>query len=410
MAVYKVIQDIEAEDKLLGPLTLKQFIFAGVAAGFAYAAFFVASKAGNIFFAIPFLPFIIVPAVLAAPLGRDQPTDVWLAAQIRFYTKPRKRLWDQSGVKNLVTITAPKRIEKIYTNGLSQQEVRSRLQALADTIDSRGWAVKNVAVNMYASPAYAMNGTDRLIDPASLPQAVPTIDITAADDIMDATNNPVAQHFDQMVNDAAQAQKAAAIEHMQQAINNVNLDGFKAIAPPEDLAEQLAAGANIKAPKKPVDPWFMHQPQPQQATDNSAMFAPMTVAPGSTDDTADSSDDNETPDEQALLEHIKEEKQLEHQGWAHHKTIPTPEEVAAEEVKRLAEEQLAREQAEIAAQQARAREEAEKAKAQAMTAAKNPDIVELSKTNDLSVASVAQIAERKNRVVQNNDEVVVNLR
>ncbi|MGH7158305.1 MAG: PrgI family mobile element protein [Candidatus Saccharimonadales bacterium] len=32
MATYKVIQDIEAEDKILGPLTLRQFIYAGVAA------------------------------------------------------------------------------------------------------------------------------------------------------------------------------------------------------------------------------------------------------------------------------------------------------------------------------------------------------------------------------------------
>ena len=31
MATYKVIQDIEAEDKLIGPLTLRQFIYAGYA-------------------------------------------------------------------------------------------------------------------------------------------------------------------------------------------------------------------------------------------------------------------------------------------------------------------------------------------------------------------------------------------
>ncbi len=34
MATYKVLQDIEAEDKLLGPLTLKQFIFAVVTLAF----------------------------------------------------------------------------------------------------------------------------------------------------------------------------------------------------------------------------------------------------------------------------------------------------------------------------------------------------------------------------------------
>ena len=377
MAVYKVIQDIEAEDKLLGPLTLKQFIFAVISAGFTFVAFLAVTKMGNIFIAIPFLPFIIIPAVLAAPLGRDQPTDVWLAAQIRFLTKPRKRIWDQSGIKNLVTITVPKKIEKVYTDGLSQQEVKSRLRALADTIDSRGWAVKNVAVNMYATPAYAM-ASDRLVDPSSLPQAVPTTDITAADDIMDATYNPVAQHFDQMVHDATTAQKNAAIARMQQAMASPQ-------APPQ---------TNQQAP---VDPWFMHQPDPSAVPQNSAMFGAQTVAPVATTPQqpedgflSEHTEQPSSPEEAELLEHIKAEKQQEHQGWAHHKTIKTPEEVAAEEA--------AQKQKELD----------EKAKqAQAVTPPKNPGIVELANTNDLSVASVAQLAKRNS---QNNDgEVVIKL-
>src|ERR1039457_4523249 len=147
MATYKVIQDIEAEDKLVGPLTLKQFIFAAIACAFAFIAFMVASRT-TIFATIPFLPFIFVFGLLAAPLGRDQPTDIWLAAQVRFFLKPRKRIWDQSNIKELVTITVPKRVIKNFSNGLSEQEVSSRLKALADTIDSRGWAIKIVYVNL----------------------------------------------------------------------------------------------------------------------------------------------------------------------------------------------------------------------------------------------------------------------
>jgi len=39
MATYKVIQDIEAEDKLVGPLTLRQFIYAAIAAICGYLSF-----------------------------------------------------------------------------------------------------------------------------------------------------------------------------------------------------------------------------------------------------------------------------------------------------------------------------------------------------------------------------------
>ncbi|MCA9346879.1 PrgI family protein, partial [Candidatus Saccharibacteria bacterium] len=75
MATYKVIQDVEAEDKILGPLSLKQLIFAAIAAGSIFIAFRIVVATGVIYTAIPFLPFILVFGVLAAPLGRDQPTE-----------------------------------------------------------------------------------------------------------------------------------------------------------------------------------------------------------------------------------------------------------------------------------------------------------------------------------------------
>lgn len=83
MATYKVLQDIEAEDKLLGPLTLKQFVFAIIAIGFSVIAFFMAQV--NIILGVPWLIPILFFGFMAAPIGRDQPNDVWLAARIRFF-------------------------------------------------------------------------------------------------------------------------------------------------------------------------------------------------------------------------------------------------------------------------------------------------------------------------------------
>ena len=70
MATYKVIQDIEAEDKLLGPLSLRQFIYAVIVVVLCYVVF-------RVFFiqpvlVAPFLPPIILFGVLAAPFGHDQ--------------------------------------------------------------------------------------------------------------------------------------------------------------------------------------------------------------------------------------------------------------------------------------------------------------------------------------------------
>jgi hypothetical protein len=150
MAVYKVIQDVESEDKLLGPLSLKGFIYAVIAGSCAFIEFrlfLIASPlkwAFMLMFAVPMLLF----GVLASPLGREQPTEVWLLSRVRFFIKPRKRIWDQEGLSELVTITVPKKLELHLTKDLTQTEVQSRLKTLATTLDTRGWAIKNVDVNL----------------------------------------------------------------------------------------------------------------------------------------------------------------------------------------------------------------------------------------------------------------------
>src|SRR5882762_7603529 len=110
MATYKVIQDIEAEDKFVGPLTLKQFIIAAVGAVSIYVTFLLVTK--HLWFvSVPLWPLIVVCGFLAFPWGRQQPTEIWLLAKIRFFLKPKLRLWDQSGREELVTITVPKKVE-----------------------------------------------------------------------------------------------------------------------------------------------------------------------------------------------------------------------------------------------------------------------------------------------------------
>src|SRR5205823_2806358 len=92
MAVYKVIQDVEAEDKLLGPLTLKGFIYAGIAVVLAYINFrLLITGIGSFKWLLIFifsLPMLLFMA-LASPLGRDQPTEVWILSHVRFLLKPR---------------------------------------------------------------------------------------------------------------------------------------------------------------------------------------------------------------------------------------------------------------------------------------------------------------------------------
>lgn len=240
MATYKVLQNIEAEDKLLGPLTLKQFIFAAIFVGLGFIGFSIATSAAPTPLKIPFIlvlvPFMAIFGFLAAPIGRDQPNDLWLLARLNFLFKPRKRIWSQDGVKELVTVTAPKRVIHQYTDGLDQTEVRSRLQALANTMDSRGWAVKNVNTNLFAQPGYLSDDSrsDRLVGASVLPGQDIASDLQASDDILDVNSNQTAQHFDQLVKESSQSHRAQALETMK--TNNPQ--------------------------QTPQDYWFMNQNQP----------------------------------------------------------------------------------------------------------------------------------------------------
>lgn len=214
MGTYKVIQDIEADDKLIGWMTPRQAIYATIVA-ISVAIGFLFVTRGAWWAAIPLLPHTILFAVLAGPFMHDQPAEVWLLAKIQFFLKPRKRVWDQSGISELVTITVPKKIERVLTDGLSQNEVRSRLEVLANVIDSRGWSTKHISTNPYGQPSFAAASSDRLIDVQQLPKEVPAIDVTDQEDVLDERMNPTAQNLDRMINQSTEAHRAAVLASMQ---------------------------------------------------------------------------------------------------------------------------------------------------------------------------------------------------
>ncbi|HVV66489.1 MAG TPA: PrgI family protein [Candidatus Saccharimonadales bacterium] len=288
MATYKLIQDIEAEDHILGPLTLRQFIFALVA-GFLYYLCFMIVTRHVYFLLILFLPPALFCTFFAVPFGRDQPTEIWALAKLRFWFKPRRRIWDQSGVKELVTITVPKKVERVLTNGLSQNEVESRLKVLAKTLDTRGWAIKNVNLNTYSPPnPLAVTDSDRLIDISNAPQEVPSYDVQAQDDILDETSNPVAQQFESMINKSSR-------EHRQHLIEELN--GIRTGQP--------------AAPAQKNDYWFVNRPVGGQ----TAPVQPSVSAP------AGATPPINTQDDAALSAQLKSRKSSQQNPYSHMRTL-----------------------------------------------------------------------------------------
>jgi hypothetical protein len=402
MATYKVIQDVEAEDKLVGPLTLRQFIYAGIAALSGYLGFLSAAKGAPFMLGV-FIPITLICGFFAFPWGRDQPTEIWALAKIRFMLKPRRRIWDQSGTKDLVSVTAPKVIEKVRTNGLNLDEVHSRLQALADTIDSRGWAIKNVNVNL--ATAAASTGTDyssdRLVQASNFPQEVSNIDVSAADDMLDASANPVAQHFDTMITAAGTAYRQQLIAKMQQPSippppapqqpQPFTPQPPVIPQPPQQPRQQQPVQQPVQAAQQTsADYWFLQGQTPTVNTPGQATFTnDPVVTPGQSAQTSQGLPTAATPtaEEEALVEKLRTENSSSGMtaAYGHMKTLKTPEQLAAE--------------AQAAAKAAPAKPP--------VTPDDQAAIINLANNDDLDVATIARQAHEQ--VSNDSGEVVISL-
>ncbi len=146
MAQYKVPQDVEADDKLLGPFNFRQFIYLLISAGLIALSWALLSLSEIFIFVVVILLFpTIFLLVLALPLRKDQPMETYVAALISYYTKPRKRLWNPGQRESTITITAPKIVEKKLTRDLSEEEAGRRLSFLANVVDSEGYSLKGGA-------------------------------------------------------------------------------------------------------------------------------------------------------------------------------------------------------------------------------------------------------------------------
>ncbi len=94
---FNVPQFIEIEDKILGPLTLKQSLFLGAGAGILLFGWFFLTLGAFILLAIPVLLFC---SALAFYKVNGQPFISFLGSLLKYISKPRFYLWKKRGKKS----------------------------------------------------------------------------------------------------------------------------------------------------------------------------------------------------------------------------------------------------------------------------------------------------------------------
>lgn len=204
MAEYKVPQNVEADDKLIGPFSFRQFCYLMIAFGGCVMAFFLGKQA---------LPLAIIPApavilfgVLALPLRKDQPMEIYLAALVRYYVlKPKVRIWIADGEEPNVKIGAPVSEDDIKTKDLKAEEVSQRLSFLANLTDTQGWSTRGLdapRVNHNLNEDFMASTAD-------------------ARDIMDE-NDSNAENIDRLLDKSAKSVRSNAIQKMRDLVKKTN--------------------------------------------------------------------------------------------------------------------------------------------------------------------------------------------
>lgn len=255
MATYKVPQDVEAEDRLLGPFTFRQFVYlliAAIAGALAAALFQIFPL-----LAILPLPVIIFFLILALPLKKDQPMETYLAAIVSFYMKPNKRFWRPGQGETTIQITAPKIVEKSRTRDISEEEASHRLSFLSNLVDSEGYAIRG---------NHNGNFTENFI-----------ADTEDVNDFMDDSQN---QNLINLMQKEKVARHAEIINQMKAAINNTE----NAMGPATISSHQATLGSNPftqnqSTPNQPTpNPFTQNQTTPNQTTSTLSIQNANTLA------------------------------------------------------------------------------------------------------------------------------------
>lgn len=241
MAEYKVPQNVEADDKLIGPFSFRQFCYLMIAFGGCVMAFFLGKQA---------LPLAIIPApavilfgVLALPLRKDQPMEIYLAALVRYYIlKPKVRIWIADGEEPNVKIGAPVSEDDIKTKDLKAEEVSQRLSFLANLTDTQGWSTRGLdapRVNHNLNEDFMASTAD-------------------ARDIMDE-NDSNAENIDRLLDKSAKSVRSNAIQKMRDLVKKNNRNNKNSAAPaatpvPMQMPVQLVMPSTPPRPTLPVAP------------------------------------------------------------------------------------------------------------------------------------------------------------
>ena len=239
MGQYKVPQDIEAEDKILGPLSLRQFIYVIIGLLWAGLMWLLFSKI------IVLMIVLIIPITgffLLLGFGRrqEQSFESYFVAVLQYFVVPRIRVWD----KDLTQVELVKKVD-IAPEVIPLKNINmGSLKQLALVMDTHG-AQKDPTIQLVDSTNQAATYSQRIVDPAAIASSATITSaspiLTQQDDVLDATSARSTQVNGLLENVEANIQHSA-MNSMQKGLDSK----AKSSTPMQNNSHPSTSGAIIK--------------------------------------------------------------------------------------------------------------------------------------------------------------------
>ncbi len=122
MATFQVPQFIEQKARIIGPLTLEQFMYIAVAGALSFIAYYIF----NFFFWLMFSAILLVIAIaLAFVKVNGQTMPQILKAGFAYIWKPRTYTWQRAISQKIVDIEELERLEQVRSKMGIQQKLKS---------------------------------------------------------------------------------------------------------------------------------------------------------------------------------------------------------------------------------------------------------------------------------------------
>lgn len=258
MGQYKVPQNVESEDKIIGALTLKQFLYtvAGVVIG---AVSFLTMRKTPVVMLIVGLPPTALFLLLGLYQRQDQPFEALFLSLVGFMTKPRKRIWTKEPIEEVFKIEPPKIVKEVTQR--SPEEVRGQLERLSQIVDTRGWGNKKAELQE-PSDDRGLENEGRIVAPALPDQGEPIeTDISMADDILDFKNNPTAHNLSDMIQGQVKTIRDEAMSRLRRRQATDTQSAAESYNAGETFQPQTASAAPTTAAT--TDPVPTPAPAPQ---------------------------------------------------------------------------------------------------------------------------------------------------